>query len=429
MHDDLGLADFPGAALPPLLALACAPLVVKITTIRCKVMPEAWPWLDQAAREVNQVWNFANATSFESLNAYAVKSLPPAGESARKKKSNEGKPAKVKKTKTREQSKWLSEFDLNALVAGCGEVFERIGSDVAQCVNAEYVQKRSQFRKAKLRYRASGGSKRALGWVPFKAVNIRQKGNSLIFMGKRIRLFNREYYTSHRQKALKVCEGSFSQNALGEWFLNHGMEIPFASLPALSRSRKLGVDPGKDLALSTGEKLVYGFYRAAEEKIAQLQKRGHKKQAKRVHNKVQNQRLNQQHQDTTRLIREFGEIYIGDNSVARMKRKTKTLKMGKSVSDNAIGQFKTLLKYKGHWAGSKVVLVSERYTTQACSNCGLRTGPRGLRQLGVRAWYCQVCVSWHDRDVNSAENMPSSPLSSKNTAFQPRSGLPFAGTR
>jgi putative transposase len=406
--------------------------------------PESYAWLDQGAREVNHVWNFANATSYESLSSYTRKSLPPVDPKKKKAKATyagacgvaketgslcEPVEETVKKEKPYAQKRWLSAFDLSLLVAGCGDTFDRIGSDVAQKVTAEFVNRRSQFKKAKLRFRASGGAKRALGWIPFKAVNIRQKGNSLTFLGKRIRLFNAEYYTHHRKGAIKVCEGSFSQTALGDWYLNQVMEVAFAPLPAFSPASKVGMDPGKDIALSTGEKLVYGFYREKEVKIFQLQKRAHKKQCKYVHKKIANQRLNQQHQDTTRLIREHGEIYIGDNSVARMKQKQGPIAMGKSISDNAIGQFKTLLHYKGHWAGRKVVLVSERYTSQACSNCGLRTGPRGLRELVVRNWVCEACEASHDRDVNAAMNMLHSPLSSKNTSFQPRSGLPFAGTR
>lgn len=381
------------------MLLANAPLVVKTTTIRCKVKPEAWAWLDQAAREVNQVWNFANETASKALNPYAGR------------------------------GKWLSGFDLNNLVAGCGDVFERIGVDVAQRVCGELAQKRSQYKKVGLRFRASGGSKRALGWVPFKAVNIRQKGDSLTFRGKRIRLFNLEYYLDHRKAALKIREGSFSQNALGEWFLNQPMDIAFASLVAATSSSSVGMDPGKDIALSTGEKLFYGFYREAQAKLAKLQKRGHKKQAKYLHNDIKHKRLNQQHQDTTRLVREHGAFYLGDNSVARMKQKNGVVRMGKSVSDTAIGQFKTLLSYKGHWAGRKVILVSERFTTQVCSSCGQKNGPRGLKQLGVRTWQCRGCETWHDRDLNSAVNMLTAPVSSKNAAFQPRSGLPFAGTR
>ena len=61
------------------------------------------------------------------------------------------------------------QFDLNALVAWCFEVFDKIGIDLAQKVNAEFAQKRAQFKKPKLKFRASGGPRRALGWVPFQS--------------------------------------------------------------------------------------------------------------------------------------------------------------------------------------------------------------------------------------------------------------------
>ena len=92
--------------------------------------------------------------------------------------------------------------------------------------------------------------------------------------------------------------------------------------------------------------------------------------------------------------------------------------MGKSLSDNSIGQFKTLLNYKGHWAGRKVVLVSERFTSQACSNCGQKNGPKGLRQLVVRSWSCQDCNTRHDRDINAVRHMLGAQISTKNTNFQ-----------
>ena len=36
---------------------------VCIRTLRLKVKPDAYSWLNAAAIEVNQIWNFANATS------------------------------------------------------------------------------------------------------------------------------------------------------------------------------------------------------------------------------------------------------------------------------------------------------------------------------------------------------------------------------
>jgi putative transposase len=78
-----------------------------IRTLRLKVKPEAYPWLNAAATEINQVWNFANATSDKAARPFAG------------------------------PRRWLSGFDLDKLTAGASKYFERIGSDTIQRVNAE----------------------------------------------------------------------------------------------------------------------------------------------------------------------------------------------------------------------------------------------------------------------------------------------------
>ena len=110
-----------------------------ILTLRLKVQAEGYAWLNEAAIEVNDVWNFANATSYKAA-------LPFAG-----------------------PSKWLTAFDLDKLTAGATEHFERIGSETIQRINAEFAAKRKQCKKAKLRWRPNWGSRSALGWIPFKA--------------------------------------------------------------------------------------------------------------------------------------------------------------------------------------------------------------------------------------------------------------------
>ena len=54
-------------------------------------------------------------------------------------------------------------YDLDKLTAGASKYFERIGSETIQRINAEFATRRKQFKKAKLRWRASRGSRRALG--------------------------------------------------------------------------------------------------------------------------------------------------------------------------------------------------------------------------------------------------------------------------
>jgi hypothetical protein len=59
-----------------------------IRTLRLKVKAEGHAWLNAAAIEVNQVWNFANATSYKAARPFAG------------------------------QPKWLTAFDLDKLTAG-----------------------------------------------------------------------------------------------------------------------------------------------------------------------------------------------------------------------------------------------------------------------------------------------------------------------
>src|SRR6185312_14667335 len=131
-------------------------------TLRLKVRSESYGWLRAAAVEVNQVYNFCNEASFSAA------------------------------TRTDLKRKWLSGFDLCKLTAGANTYFERIGADTIQRVCTEYAQKRAVAKRCKLRWRISRGSRRSLGWVPFKAASLKRKGRTLRFCGKTFRLFERE---------------------------------------------------------------------------------------------------------------------------------------------------------------------------------------------------------------------------------------------
>ncbi|WP_367303868.1 zinc ribbon domain-containing protein [Burkholderia multivorans] len=42
--------------------------------------------------------------------------------------------------------------------------------------------------------------------------------------------------------------------------------------------------------------------------------------------------------------------------------------------------------------------VDEAYSTQTCSCCKTRTGPKGLERLGIREWACLECGAYHQRN-------------------------------
>src|SRR3984893_11378988 len=117
-----------------------------VRTLRLKVMAESYAWLNGAAAEVNQVWNWANATAYKAARPFAC---PWRG---------------------------LSAYVLDKLSAGAAAEFDYIGSDTIQRVNAEFATRRRQFKKVKLRWRMSRGARRSLGWVPFQAAQIKREG-------------------------------------------------------------------------------------------------------------------------------------------------------------------------------------------------------------------------------------------------------------
>ena len=108
-------------------------------TLRLKVRAEAYTWLNAAAVEVNEVFNYCNETSLKAA------------------------------TRTDIKRKWMSGFDLCGLTAGASQYFDKIGADTIQSICNHYAQKRQASRRIKLRWRVSRGARRSLGWIPFKA--------------------------------------------------------------------------------------------------------------------------------------------------------------------------------------------------------------------------------------------------------------------
>jgi putative transposase len=336
-------------------------------TLRLKVRSESYAWLNAAAIEVNQVWNWANEVSAKAAQPFVG------------------------------PREWLSGFDLNNLSAGATEYFERIGADTIQRINGEYAQKRIQAKRTKLRWRVSRGSRRSLGWIPFKTVSLKRKGHALRFAGKTFRVFE-----SDRLEGAKWQQGCFAQDAVGDWWLCLPVEMPAEETVAPREA--VGVDLGlKDIAVtSDGERLEAGkwTHRYAEQ-LANAQRRGHKRQAKRIHRKAARCRADALHKFSRSIVDSYQKIVIGDVSSLKLAK----TKMAKSVLDSGWGMLKQMLQYKGEYAGRFVEVVNERNTTRVCSICGCASGPSGLRQLVVRAWRCQGCGTWHNRDANAARNI------------------------
>lgn len=327
-------------------------------TYKIKVRPESYNWLNKASQEINSVWNYCRWISDKAWI---------------------------------DQKKWLTPFDLIKLVSGTTKAnpYLRIGQESINNAAKEYGSRRKQFKK-KLRYR----DQKKNGWIPFKPTQLtKQNGDRFRFCGKVIRLFE-------ELPNGKLLEGSFSQDSVGDWFFCVPVQLEVQPLNAPNYA--IGLDLGLKTAVtcSDGSKLESSFYRETEQKIGQAQRRGHKKQAKRLHRKIKRQRAHALHTFSTRLIKDFNNIIIGD-----LKHNFIKTVSAKGAYDLGLGMLKTQLLYKGRWAGRSVELINEAYTTQACSACGALTGPAGRTGLVVREWQCGDCGASHDRDVNAAINI------------------------
>jgi len=105
------------------------------------------------------------------------------------------------------------------------------------------------------------------------------------------------------------------------------------------------------------------------------------------------------HKITTKIVREFDEIYVGNvNSQLGLKNRY----LARTTSDQHWYEFKRQLEYKSDWYSKHFEVVDEKYTSKTCSNCRYVTGSL---DLSIREWICPECGMLHDRDVNAAQNI------------------------
>src|SRR5215467_5312808 len=116
----------------------------------------------------------------------------------------------------RRDKTFLSAYDLHKLTAGTSKAL-RLSADTIQQVCTEYVTRRRQFKKIKLKWRSK---KRSLGWIPFKAAYIKLQDDMVTYCGHRFRL----WLSRPVEGVLKT--GSFTQDARDRWYVNFQCEVP-----------------------------------------------------------------------------------------------------------------------------------------------------------------------------------------------------------
>lgn len=284
----------------------------------------------------------------------------------------------------------LSAYDLQKLTAGTSKDLH-LSSQTIQAICEEYVTRKRQFKKLKLKWRSR---KRSLGWIPYKHATLQVRGDSVTYCGHRFRL----WLSRHLEGIIKT--GSFTQDARGRWYLNVQCEIAAATEPI--GHAEIGIDLGLLNQIACSDGVIYSranLTRTHEAALAMAQRAGKKKRVKAIQAKIANTRKDWTHKATTAIARRASLIVIGDVSSSKLSQTP----FAKSTFDAAWYSVRFQLHYKAKRLAGTCVSGRETFSSVTCSDCGARTGPSGLRTLGVREWCCSACGAFHHRDVNAAQ--------------------------
>jgi putative transposase len=210
---------------------------------------------------------------------------------------------------------------------------------------------------------------------------------------------------------IKTC--AIRRMPTGKWFACFSVETEDTPLPPWKDGSVVGIDVGLEsfATLSNGEKIANPrFFRVEEMSLAKVQRHLSKapkdtperkkalKVVERVHERIANRRSDFANQVSRQLVDRFGVICFEDLNIQNM---LKNHCLAKSISDVAWNMLVKSTESKAAYAGSKVVLVDPRRTSQMCSRCGLIV----KKDLSERVHRCSECGLSMDRDHNAAINI------------------------
>jgi putative transposase len=202
------------------------------------------------------------------------------------------------------------------------------------------------------------------------------------------------------------------EDAAGRYFASFVVQA--AAEPLAPAGTVVGIDLGLThfAVLSDGRKVASPrFLRRAEKKLRRAQQALSRKQkgsqnrdkarakVARAHARVADARRDFHHQLSTALIRDNQAVAVEDLAVKGLAR----TRLARSVNDAGWSAFTAMLEYKARLYGREFHRIGRfEPTSQACSACGVKDGPKPLH---VRVWTCAECGITHDRDVNAARNI------------------------
>ncbi len=217
----------------------------------------------------------------------------------------------------------------------------------------------------------------------------------------------------HRPIEGKIKTCTIRRMPTGKWFACLSVDMGEVSLPPWKDGSAVGIDVGLEnfATLSNGERIANPrFFREEEKELARVQRKLSKapkgtperkkalKVVELVHERIADRRNDFANKVSRQLVDRFGVVIFEDLDIKNMLQNHK---LAKSISDVAWSMLVKSTESKAAYAGSKVVLVDPRQTSQMCSRCGLIV----KKDLSERIHSCSECGLSMDRDHNAAINI------------------------
>src|SRR5260370_36395646 len=145
----------------------------EIKVLKLRLKDKHAKFLRDLAREVNFVWNYCNDLQITMFNR---------------------------------ERRFLSGYDFAKFTRGATKEGLHLHSQTVQAIAEEYATRRKQFRKVRLSWRKSTGSRRSLGWIPFKRTAIHAAHGHGKFAGQWLSLWTCSGLDGYQIRAGNVGE-------------------------------------------------------------------------------------------------------------------------------------------------------------------------------------------------------------------------------
>jgi len=186
-----------------------------------------------------------------------------------------------------------------------------------------------------------------------------------------------------------------------KWYVTIVSVNTIKKIPMSNMSVGIDVGLSQFATLSDGTKIANPrFFKQEEKALKKAQRKRKRKATARIHERIVNKRHNFCHQESRRIVNEFGIIAFEDLTINNMIENAPHKNRRKSINDVAWGMFLSQLAYKAEEAGRTTIAVNPAYTSQTCRKCGQRK----QMPLSVRVFEC-ACGEVVDRDLNAACNI------------------------